>query len=217
MGNLYIQRYLVIGIKWQGLKAMKLRAIATISTGYSFRSRIKNDPQGNTYVIQMGDVDPLHGVLYDQLTKINFKSKNDRYRLLDGDIIMVSKGNNLNAYLVEGMHGNTIAVNSFITLKIEHLNYQPAYVAWYLNSPMVQHYIHQVAAGTGTPNLSKQLLGEIDIPFIETNHQILIGEVDGLSKKEAVILSELQKKRKYVTENTLQEAFGHMKKYDDPF
>ena len=196
---------------------MKLRGIATISTGYSFRSRIKNEPQGDTYVIQMGDVDPLHGVLHDQLIKINFKSKNDRYSLLDGDIIMVSKGNNLDAYLVQEMRGNTIAVNSFLTIKIEHPSYQPTYITWYLNSPKVQHYIHQVAAGTGTPNLSKQLLGEIDIPFIDTKYQNLIGNVDELSKKEAVILSELQKKRKYVTENTLQDAFEQMKKYDEPF
>jgi len=196
---------------------MKLRDIATISTGYSFRSRIKNDPQGNTFVIQMGDVDTLHGVLYDQLTKIKFKSKNDRYSLLDGDIIMVSKGNNLNAYPVKEIHGNTIAVNSFMVIRMERSDYQPEYVSWYLNSSKVQHYIHQVAAGTGTPNLSKQLLGDIDIPFVEPKKQILIGRIDELKRREGIIQSELQNKREYLIENTLQIAFGQMRKHEKPF
>lgn len=196
---------------------MKLRDIATISTGFSFRSRLKHDPDGDTYVIQMGDVDPLYGVKFDQLVKIKLKGKHDRFLLQGNDILMVSKGNNLNAYSSDWMKDRIIAVNSLITIRIERSAYFPGYVTWYLNSPKVQHFIQQVAAGTGTPNLSKKILSEIDIPFIDPVNQSLISKIDVSRRRESVILAELQKKRNYLTEHTLQNAFEKMQKYEKPF
>lgn len=196
---------------------MKLRGIATISTGYSFRSRLKHDPNGDTYVIQMGDIDPLYGVKFAQLVKIRLKEKHDRFLLQNNDILMVSKGNNLNAYSLNWMKDRIIAVNSLITIRIEESAYLPDYVTWYLNSPKVQHFIQQVAAGTGTPNLSKKLLSEIDIPFINPEKQKLIGKIDVSKRRESVLLAELQKKRNYLTEHTLQNAFEKMQKYEKPY
>jgi len=196
---------------------MKLREIATISTGYSFRSRIKHDPEGDTFVIQMGDVDPLYGVRFDQLSKIKFSSKDDRYLIRDEDILMVSKGNNINAFSAMGIRGRTIVVNSLMTIRLDRTSFQPDYVIWYLNSPKVQHYIHQVAAGTGTPNLSKKLLGEIDIPFIDHGDQMKLWKFDQASRKEVKLLKELQQKKEYVARHTLQNAFDKMRKYDKPY
>ncbi len=196
---------------------MKLSEIATISTGYSFRSRIKHDPDGDTYIVQMGDVDPFYGVRFDQLTKIKFRSKDERYLLDFNDILMVTKGNNIHAYSAKGIRGKTIAVNSLITIRLHQSAFRGYYVIWYLNSPKVQHYIHQVAAGTGTPNLSKKLLSDIDIPFIDQKDQKIVGAIDEIRSREAVLLKELQQKKDYVTRHTLQKAFDKMRKYDEPY
>ncbi len=170
---------------------MKLSEIANISTGYSFRSKLKHDPAGDTKVIQMSDVDKYRGILRKNLITIsNFNPRKDRYYLDPGDVIMTSKGYNLVAFVVPGSLNSVVASNSFLVLKPDYSKITPEYLAWFLNSNRIQHYFKSLAAGTNIPNLSIRALEgmEINLPTIKQQNNVVSLE---MYKNSKVVLHQI--------------------------
>lgn len=185
---------------------MKLHKLAHISTGYSFRSKIKHDPEGGTKVIQMSNVDLYRGILEKELMSIdNFNPRDDRYHLDPGDLIMTSKGYNLMAFVVPQGLGEAIAVNSFLVIKMKSNKLLPDYLAWYLNSERTQHFFKKMAAGTQIPNLSKKALAELDIKFPSLEKQDLLANLDMLKRKEIFLHQEIARKKGEVMNAMLQK------------
>ncbi|HLR26120.1 MAG TPA: restriction endonuclease subunit S [Fodinibius sp.] len=185
---------------------MKLKELANISTGYSFRSKVRHDPEGQTKVIQMGDVDKYKGIMVDSLSTIaNFSPRSDRYFLNEGDIIMISKGYNLNAYLIPEGVGKVVAVNSFIVLKVTSAKIIPAYLVWFLNAVRTQHFLKAVASGTSTPSLSKRTLETVEITFPSKERQQLLCDIDQLKRKEINLHKQVAQKKKKLIDVMLQQ------------
>lgn len=184
---------------------MKLKQLADISTGYSFRSRLKPDREGDTQVIQMSDVDKYRGIVTDKMVAIkHFDPRSDRYFLDPGDIIMTSKGYNLTAFVVPDMLGKVVAVNSFLVIKLSTNEVMPGYLAWYLNSKRTQHFFKAMAAGTNIPNLSKKALEELDIQFPSRNRQEKLARLDELKRQEIFLHREIARKKEKVIDSLLQ-------------
>lgn len=185
---------------------MKLSEIADISTGYSFRSKIKEDPEGDTKVIQMSDVDKNRGIIKKQLTSISdFDPRSDRYFLDPGDIIMTSKGYNMDAFAVPGGLGKVVAVNSFLVMKVKTDKIIPEYLAWFLNSKRTQHFFKSVAAGTNIPNLSKRAVEGLEVKFPALEKQYQIADLDFLKRKEIYLHQQLAEKKEKLIDNLLQK------------
>lgn len=189
---------------------MKINEIAKISTGYSFRKRLKHLPDGDTRVIQMSDIDPYKGILLDQAIRINFTSRNDHYYLKPSDILLVSKGHNIFAYLVPSEVGKTVAVNSFLILKMKTSVIRPDYLVWFLNSKKTQYYIKQIATGTVTPNLSKKTLQEIEVPVISAKDQKSFAMIDQLKSREVIILHKIAEKKEFMINEMLQNRSDNL-------
>ena len=184
---------------------MKLKEIADISTGFSFRTKIKHDPSGDTKVIQMGDVDKYRGVMAEKLQAIsNFDPRSRRYFLKAGDVIMVSKGYNINAFVVPEGLGRTVAVNSFLVMKPDMDKVLPDYLAWFLNSKRTQHFFTAMAAGTNVPNLSIKALETLDIALPARDQQHLIAELDMLKRREVYLHQEIAAKKEKLVDEVLQ-------------
>jgi len=185
---------------------MKLSEIADISTGYSFRSKIKEDPAGDTKVIQMSDVDKYRGVIKHQLISISgFDPRSDRYFLDPGDVIMTSKGYNIDAYTVPAGLGKVVAVNSFLVMKVKTSKVEPEYLAWFLNSKRTQHFFKAVAAGTNIPNLSKRAVEGMEITFPPLEQQYQIIDLDHLKREEVFLHQELASKKEQLIDTLLQK------------
>src|SRR5699024_10285928 len=185
---------------------MKLKELANISTGYSFRSKVRHDPEGQTKVIQMGDVDKYKGIIVDSLSTIaNFSPRSDRYFLNEGDIIMISKGYNLNAYLIPEGVGKVVAVNSFIVLKVTSAKIIPAYLVWFLNAVRTQHFLQAVDSGTSTPSLSKRTHETVEITFPTKERQQLLCDIDQLKRKVINLHKQVAQKKKKLIDVMLQQ------------
>lgn len=175
---------------------MKLSEIVNITTGYSFRSKIKNNPDGDVKVIQMGNVDPVSGIDWEGLSHISdFDPRSDRYFLQKGNLIMISKGNHLNAHLISVDMDNVIPVNSFLILRCQTSDVLPEYLEWFLNSTKVQHYLTTVAAGTGIPNLSRSALQDLDVFVPPYSNQKLVADIDELKRREVKLHCEIASKK----------------------
>jgi restriction endonuclease S subunit len=185
---------------------MKLKEIADISTGFSFRSKIKHNPAGDTRVIQMSDVDKYRGILAEKLQWIaDFDPRSERYFLDAGDVIMVSKGYNINAFVVPSGLGKVVTVNSFLVMKPKTSKLLPEYLAWLLNSKRTQHFFKAMAAGTNVPNLSIQALETLDISLPSIDDQHLIAELDILKRKEVYLHHEIASKKEQLVDELLQK------------
>ncbi len=185
---------------------MKLKEVADISTGYSFRSKIKHDPEGDTKVIQMSDVDKYRGIIPEGLQSISgFEPRKDRYFLDPGDVIMISKGYNINAFVVPTGLGKVVAVNSFLVMKVKSSKILPEYLAWFLNSKRTQHFFQAVAAGTNIPNLSIRALEGLDINPPSIERQDKLAELDRLKRKEIALHQEIASKKEELVDTMLQQ------------
>jgi len=192
---------------------MKLKEIAGISTGFSFRAKIKHDPDGDTRVIQMSDVDEYQGIMMEKLhLLINFEPRSDRYFLDPGDVIMVSKGYNINAFVVPGGLGKVVTVNSFLVMKPNRTKVFPDYLAWFLNSKRTQHFFKEMAAGTNVPNLSIKALESLDVHLPSMNKQIQIAELDYLKRREVFLHHEIAAKKEQLVDELLQRQADKLKR-----
>lgn len=186
---------------------MKLKELAKIYTGYSFRDRLKNDPEGDTKIIQMGDVDKHEGIMLDKLISISdFNPRKEHYYLYLGDIIFVNKGYNLHAYLIPDNKAKMTAINSFSIIKINSREVSPAYLTWFLNSRPAQHYFRVMSAGTNIPNVSMDALGNIDVVLPSREKQELIARIDELKSREARISKRLSLKRQEYIDHILKKS-----------
>lgn len=192
---------------------MKLKEILEITTGYSFRSKINNNPDGEVKVIQMSDVDPVKGIDWENLSSISdFNPRSDRYFLQEGDLIMISKGYHLNAHFISIDVGAVIPVNSFLILRCKTDQVLPEYIEWFLNSNRVQSYLKTVAAGTRIPNLSRSALEDLDIFVPDLAKQKLIIELEGLKQKEVYLHQEIARKKEYLIDHLLDKQVQNWKK-----
>ena len=192
---------------------MKLKEIADISTGFSFRAKIKHDPDGDTRVIQMSDVDEYQGIMMEKLHLLmNFEPRSDRYFLDPGDVIMVSKGYNINAFVVPGGLGKVVTVNSFLVMKPNRTKVFPDYLAWFLNSKRTQHFFKEMAAGTNVPNLSIKALESLDVHLPSMNKQIQIAELDYLKRREVFLHHEIAAKKEQLVDELLQRQADKLKR-----
>jgi restriction endonuclease S subunit len=184
---------------------MKLKEVTDISTGYSFRSKIKHDPNGDTKVIQMSDVDKHQGILVEKLQRLaNFNPRSDRYFLSPGDVIMISKGYNMDAFVVPKGIGRVVAVNSFVRFRMNLSLVSPYYLAWLLNSKRSQHYFTELAAGTNVPSLSIKALEALEVNLPDMKQQFLLGEIDHLKKREIYLLEKIAEKKEELIDELLQ-------------
>lgn len=185
---------------------MKLSEIADISTGYSFRSKIKDDLEGDTKVIQMSDVDKYRGILRNQLVSIkDFDPRSDRYFLQPGDVIITSKGYNNDAYTIPGSLGKAVAVNSFLVMRLRAGKIIPEYLEWFLNSKRTQDFFKAVSAGTNIPNLSKRSVEGLDVTFPAMEKQYDIIELYQLKKQEVYLHQEIASKKEKLIDTLLQK------------
>ncbi|MGN8225541.1 restriction endonuclease subunit S [Gracilimonas sp. BCB1] len=192
---------------------MKLREIAEISTGYSFRTKIKHDPSGDTKVIQMSDVDKYEGILVNKLqTLSDFDPRNDRYFLKAGDVIMISKGYNIDAFVIPDNLGKVVTINSFLVMKPDLKSILPEYLAWFLNSKRAQYFFKEMAAGTNVPNLSIKALEALEVVLPTLDEQQRIANIDALKRREIYLHKEIAAKKEQLVDEILQQQIDKLEK-----
>lgn len=171
----------------------KIKKICQITTGFTFRSKIKNDPQGNFAVIQAVDIID-DSINYSNLSKVTEQIK-ENHLLKNGDIIFRAKGINNKAYLIETSLKNIVTTGQFMVIKNIIKDVEPAYLEWFLNQKPAQQYFSTNSAGNTVPNITKSALEEleVDIPTIEIQNKII--KLNNLYLKEKAVMQELLEKK----------------------
>lgn len=171
--------------------------------GYSFRSRLEHDPQGEIAVIQMRDlVDG--GVNATGCTRVTLLDGNSHHFLRPGDLLFRSRGVSYGAVLVPADIGH--AVLAAPLLRIRPRKVLPTYLCWFINTPATQARLAAIAEGTSVQMIRAEALKALEIPLPSEAVQHRIAEAAGLAEREAWLMTELASRRQRIAAHLLMRC-----------
>ncbi len=164
-------------------------------SGYSFRSKVVNNPGGDMEVIQMKNLEDGHSRIEKDLTRIDSSVIPQKFLLHRGDILFLAKGANNYAIVYNLDLPKAIAASAFFILRPDASKIIPDYLAWYINQKIVQQYLKENTAGTYIPNVNKNTILGINIQLPEILIQEKVVKIEFFRKREYLLMNALLTKR----------------------
>ncbi len=183
----------------------KLKNIAEISTGITFRSRLENLPNGQLAVIQMKDLGDTNIVQIESLVKTNSPPPKERQYVKQGDLVFRSRGQNLTACLLTKDVEGIIVAAPLIRIRPNQEKVLSEFLWWAINQSESQLYLASQAKGTMIQMVSKEGLENLEIEIPSLERQKKISDLFSLSNKEQMILETIQKKRALVSDAMIKK------------
>lgn len=180
-----------------------LADIAEVRMGYSFRSRLEADAEGDVAVIQMKDIDDANLLHPEGLARIYMPDLKDRHLVQEGDLLFRSRGVTNSVALVGGCLGRAVLAAPMLLIRPRTEIVEPAYLQWFINHPATQAALAGLAAGTAVKMIGKGVLDGLEVALPPLERQRLIVEVAQLSSREADLMQELRGRRKALIEGIL--------------
>ncbi|WP_277051880.1 restriction endonuclease subunit S [Zestomonas thermotolerans] len=180
-----------------------LATIAEVRMGYSFRSRLEADAQGDVAVIQMKDIDDANLLHPEGLVRVQMSDLKDRHLVQAGDLLFRSRGVTNSAALVGGGLGRAVLAAPMLLIRAQTDVVEPAYLQWFINRPSTQATLAAQAAGTSVKMIGKGALEQLKVVLPPLEKQRRIVEVAQLASREAALLEELRGRRKALLEGIL--------------
>lgn len=177
---------------------MRLRNIATVSSGVSFRDRVVASPSGNMSVIQMKDIGRDNRVRFERVTRMDHSMPRSHPRQLarPGDLVFRSRGRtNMAALLTEEAQGMAVAMPLF-RIRPNRNKVAPEYLLWWMNQPSSQRYFASQSEGTFVKMINKQSLEnlEVKLPPLAVQHKI--AALFDLAEQEQRLLEAIKQRKK---------------------
>ena len=190
-------------------KLVKLKSILTyegLSSGYSFRGKIKNDSKGTIEVVQLKNIKDDYLTINNNCVKVDSKKIKERHYLSVGDILFIAKGSNNFALPFYQKSKTAIASSAFFVLKVDTQIADPNYIAWYINQKKVQNYFKTNSGGTYTMSINKKTLEEAPIILPNIEKQRTIAKIAKLYHKEQQLYKRIATLKKETTQYQLLKS-----------
>ena len=177
----------------------KLKDIALVQMGLSFRSRIEPDADGNVAVIQMRDLTEDNKLDYRTLTTININGINERHLVKCKDLVFRSRGKTTTATIIDHEPGRAVIAAPLFLIRVTRKNVLPEYLYWFINLSSSQAFLHSRATGTAMAMIGKSALDALEIPLpnLETQARI-VALADLLNQEQRLMKNLAEQKEKLV-------------------
>lgn len=163
-----------------------------LSSGYSFRGKIKHLHNGDIRVIQLKDFKDNYTSISRDCYFIDSDKIKHKYHLELNDILFIAKGTNNYAFVYKGIDDTpTIASSALFVLKINKDLANPDFVAWYMNQSKVQNYFKTNEAGTYHTSINKTTLEEAPIALPSLAVQSKIAKIANLHNQELALSTKI--------------------------
>jgi len=193
----------------------KLKEIATITLGYSFRRKIESSSVGNLSIIHMKDISK-NALSYKGLYKFETTKRIKKdFFVSAGDILFSAKGTSNNAIYIEKKLASTVSAAHFYIIRVKDRTLLlPEYLAWYINQKPAQDYIQKYSSGTVMNYINRKNLEnlEISIPDIATQKKVIALYKLNLHEQEMVL--HIQALKNTVINQTLLNKVNKSNKED---
>ncbi len=183
----------------------RLCEIAEIRMGYTFRSRLEAELDGDVAVIQMKDIDESNLLHPEGLLRIQMPELKDRHLVQEGDLMFKSRGVSNSVSLVAGNLGRTTLAAPMMLIRPDFSKVDAAYLQWFINQPITQNALSAQAAGTAVKMVSKAALEllEVAVPPLETQRRII--DIANLAARETQLETEIMDRRKSLIDTLLMK------------
>jgi restriction endonuclease S subunit len=164
----------------------RLKDIAEIISGYSFRTSVSDLPSGDTFILQSRDINDNLILALDEVSKFDLGQINTKAFAKIKDVLLGSKGNPTIGYVE---NDEKILVSSSIYIIRVKANYLiPKYLAIYLNSSKGRRELNKITLGGYIKGISKKNLEElmIPIPSKDIQHKIVSLHDNIIKQKELI-------------------------------
>lgn len=176
-------------------KIVNLKSILSyqgLSSGYSFRGKIKNIHNGGVRVIQLKDFEENYTYIGDDCYLVDSDMIKSKYYLESGDILFIGKGTNNFALVFKSEDDiPTIASSALFVIKVDNSIANPDFIAWYINQSKVQNYFKTNEVGTYNTSINKTTLEETPITLPSLNMQTKIAKIANLHNKELTLSNKI--------------------------
>jgi restriction endonuclease S subunit len=202
---------------WHVMATKKIRIIdcADVRPGYSAKGAIANDPEGSLHVVIAQHVTKGEPYRYvDEHSLLITPPKfYDKYLVVPGDILFMSRGSNNYAVLVESVPQPAIAPLTFFIIRPKE-NVIPSYLAWCLDQDVVKAQLNEIRTGVGTPMIPSNAFRDITIPLPSLDVQRHITDLSRLQTREKLLLQQLveeTERRQQATNKKIIFNFNNLK------
>jgi len=189
---------------------LKIKQLATVRMGYSFRSRLEATRGGEVAVIQMKDLLQDNTVGCKKLVKIDMETVKKHHLAQKGDLVFRSRGQITTAAILLEDPGKAVVAAPLLRIRITKSDkILPKYLNWYISQRDAQIFLASRAKGTVQKMISKQTVEDMEIYLPTLEKQQYIVDLAKLSARERTILSTLSEKRdQYISTVLMQFAKG---------
>ncbi|MDL1969116.1 MAG: restriction endonuclease subunit S [Deltaproteobacteria bacterium] len=189
---------------------LKIKQLATVQLGYSFRSRLEASKGGEVAVIQMKDLFQDNTVGCENLVKIDMETVKKHHLAQKSDLVFRSRGQTTTAAILLVDPGKAVVAAPLLRIRITKPDkILPEYLNWYISQRDAQIFLASRAKGTVQKMISKQTVEDMEVylPILEKQQHIV--DLAKLSARERVILGTLSEKRdQYISILLMQFAKG---------
>ncbi|UAB82858.1 restriction endonuclease subunit S [Zunongwangia sp. SCSIO 43204] len=188
-------------------KVVELKAILNeegLSSGYSFRGKIRQISNGEIRVIQLKDFIDEYAAIGNECYLISADKIKPKYYLENGDILFIAKGTNNYALVFTAIDDiPTIASSALFVIKVNKEVADPHYVAWYINQNPVQNYLKTNETGTYVTSINKATVVHIPIKLPSLDLQKQIARLAQLHIKEKQLTAKITNLKESLITNQL--------------
>ena len=182
---------------------MKLKKLITeIKAGYTFRGKIQTVQDADVAIIQLKDIDYEFQQINLPSVFLPISDFNPNHFLQKGDVLFIAKGTR-NMAVIYNNEGNSIASSVFFILKTDKNKILPEYLTWFINNKKTQAFFNRMKSGTSTLNITKDVLGDLEIEIPSMEIQNRIANYCNLCRKEYIIMDKLIEKKKALNEQLM--------------
>lgn len=190
-----------------GILTKKLDDIVDIQVGYQHKGQMTNDPVGSLSVIQVLNLNhDLRMLDASDLWKISSEKDFSKYEVTESDLLYLSRGTKFGAYLIPEMKHPTIPLSHFFILRPRENEFiDKAYLWWVLNEKRTAKQVQTLMKGSMMPFISRNDLGQIEIPIPSKESQKMIVEFASLRTDERKLILKLEAAKEKLYEAALEK------------
>tara|TARA_R110002051_G_scaffold78626_1_gene142197 strand:+ start:4279 stop:4866 length:588 start_codon:yes stop_codon:yes gene_type:complete len=175
-----------------------------LTSGYSFRGKIRHIHNGGVRVIQLKDFEDNYTYIGNDCYLVDSDMIKSKYYLESGDILFTGKGTNNFAIVFKNTDDTpTIASSALFVIKVDQNIANPNYVAWYINQSKVQNYFKTNEAGTYNTSINKTTLEETPIVLPSLEMQTKIAKIANFHNQELALSNKIRELKNKLTTTQL--------------
>lgn len=184
-------------------KKQTLKNIASIITGYTFRTAIKRKGKGYLLILQSKNIkDDI--IIFDQeLTKIAHKTTRSTSFIKNNDVVIGSRGSFRSAVIKTNK--KILASSSVYILRLTSKQILPEFLSLYLNSIQNKKYLLRITTGSTIKSILKSDLESLKIPIPTLSVQKNLIKLYQNQKNQSKLLKEKLTINSHILEGALQK------------